>query len=1049
MKHSQLSNQSSSGPLDRIIQLSLRNRGTVLVLALLTFAGGLLRSSELSIDVFPDLNRPVVTVLVEAPGLAAEDLERKIVLPLERALMGAPGVEGIRSSSRRGVATVRLEFPWDMDIYRARQIVNEKLDGVRSELGEGEIHLGPISSVMGEIMLIGLTPAEGSGTTLTEIRTFADWEVRKRLLAIPGIASVTALGGESKTYDILVNEDRLARSNLSLLDVSRKLEPIGQVSGGGFFEEAGEQVAFRNQAEIYTASEIAQAHIGFKAGRPLQLEDVASVRIGHLPRRGDAGISGRPGVIVAVQKQPGYSTLDLTTSIHSELSSMQEDVKASIQIHPELFLQAGFIETAIDNVAEAIRDGSIIVILVLILFLWNVRTTIITVLALPLSLLGGLLVLEALGLQVNTMTLGGLAVAIGELVDDAVVDVENCFRRLRENQAGDSPRSSLAVVFEASSEIRNSIVLATATVILVFVPFLFMEGVEGRLFQPLVIAYIVAIAVSLLVALTITPVLAYLLLGKYRISEKESLLVRYLKSWQARNLQRLLDRPSISWVAAGLLLLLGLVAFSFLPLSFLPEFNEGTLTLEVISAPGNSLETSAKKAGQIESILKEYKEISHFARRTGRAEGDEHAEGVHYSEFDVGLIPGLSGSRRHELIGELRERFAKIEAVNVGFGQPISHRLDHLLSGIRSEMAVRIYAVDLRTLQYRTFQVNELIQEIPGAVDVRAEAMNMAPELKTIVNHEAAGKNGLAAPDIVDTLQIAQLGRSIGAVRDGERFFPVRIRLEDSAVQIESLKNLTLRHRPDGTPVKLAQVADVFSTRGPYEIPRENGQRAMVVQFNVEDRSLEDMVSEVQSRLDELDWNSQRYELAGRYAVARQSTQRLLLLSAASLLLISLLVYAHFRSWILTGQILLNLPVAAVGGLLALLLTGSSLTLASMVGFVALTGIAARNGILMLSHFEHLMLREGETLGPEMILRGALERLVPMLMTAGTAMLALSPVLLSGPDAAGKEILFPVALVITGGLITSTLLDILITPVLYYQIGLRFHPLAGREDSHD
>ena len=1044
-KNYQAHSGSAPGLLDRIIKMSLKNRGTVLVLALLVLAAGLIRSSELSIDVFPDLNRPVVTVLVEAPGMAAEDLERKVVLPLERALMGAPGVEGIRSSSRRGVAKIRLEFPWDMDIYRARQIVNEKLDGARLELsGDVEVHLGPISSVMGEIMLIGLTAAPESQADLATLRTFADWDVRKRLLAIPGVSSVTALGGEARTYDILVNEDRLTRSNLSLIEVSRRLDPVGEVSGGGFFEKEDEQVAFRNQAEIFSADEIASALIGFKAGRPVQLKDVATVKSGHLPPRGDAGISGQQGVIIAVQKQPGASTLDLTRAIQEELNDLQKDVEGEIQIHPELFLQAGFIETAIENVSEAIRDGSIIVILILILFLWNVRTTIITVLALPLSLLSAVLLLQFLGLQINTMTLGGLAVAIGELVDDAVVDVENCFRRLRENQAAGSPESSLGVIYNASSEIRNSIVLATATVILVFIPFLFMEGVEGRLFQPLVIAYIVAIAASLVVALTVTPVLAYLLLGKYKFAQKESMLVRRLKSWQQSNLKKLLSRPGVSFLFASVMLGAGLIAFLILPLNFLPEFNEGTMTLEVISTPGNSLRASAEKAMKIEAVLSRYDEITHFARRTGRAEGDEHAEGVHYSEFDVGLKPGLSGESRHALESELRKQFEEIEGINVGFGQPISHRLDHLLSGIRSQLAVRVFATDLRSLQYRTYQVNELIKTIPGAVDVRAEAMSMAPELKTIIQHAKAGQNGMAAPDIIETLQIAQLGRQVGTVREEEKFFPVRIRLEESDLEAEALKRITLRHRPDGSAVRLEQVADVYTSSGPYEIPREQGERAMVVQFNVQDRPLEDVVAQTEQELESMDWSNARYELAGRYTVAQEFSRRLLLLALASLILISLIVYAHFRSWILTAQILLNLPVAAVGGLLALLITGSSLTLASMVGFVALTGIAARNGILMLSHFEHLMVQEGEDLTEEMILRGALESLVPMLMTAGTAILALAPVLFTGPDAAGKEILFPVALVITGGLITSTALDILITPVLYFQIGQRFHPLAGR-----
>ena len=1035
--------------LDRLIRLSLSRRGFVLGAAAALFAIGGYFSDRLAVDVFPDLNKPVVTVLAEAHGLAAAEVETLVTIPLESALLGAPGVTGVRTSSKRGIAMLRVEFDWGADIYRCRQTVSERLSAARADVPDDvRAALGPISSIMGEILLIGLT-AEDETMSLREVRTFADWTVRRRLLAVPGVSNVTVMGGDARAYEIAVSAERLAARNIGFLDVKETLAGVGGNTGGGFFERDGQEFVYRNLGSIYDLDEIGQAFAGYLAGIPVRVGDVAVVYESQLPRRGDAGVDAERGVIVAVQKQPGAATLDLTKRITKKLDELQQGAGAGIRIHGELFRQADFIERAVENVMEAVRDGSIIVAIVLILFLWNLRTTAITLLALPLSLIGGVLALSALGFGINTMTLGGLAVAVGELVDDAVVDVENCFRRLRENRQLPEPRPAFEVVFEASSEIRNSIVLATGIVILVFVPLFFLGGVEGRLFQPLAVAYILAILASLGVALTITPVLCFYLLPNYRFRERESWIVRTLKTIQERNLLRIIDRPRVPLIGALVCFGIALACLPFLGRAFLPSFNEGTLTVEVISAPGTALSESVESARKLEAILKGTPGVVRIARRTGRAEMDEHAEGVHYSEFDVGLDPAYMGERRRRLIADLREKFAGLEGVAVGIGQPISHRLDHLMSGIRSEVAVMIYGRDFDQLQYAAYQTQAILKEIPGVTDLRAEQASLAPEYKIVVKHADAGRYGLPVPELVEGLEAAQGGAILGRVLDGDRFVPVLLRLDERSRAPDALARFTLRHLPDGTPIRLGNVADLYESEGPYEIQREDGERRIAVQLNSDGRGLADLVAEIDNKLAaglSLP-EGMRFELAGRYESAIAAARRMAWLSLAALIGISAMLYANFRSALLTVQILLNLPFALIGGVFALLVTGTPLSVASLVGFVALAGIAARNGILMISHFEHLMRVEGESFSESTVVRGALERLTPVLMTAGTAILALTPVLWSGPDAPGKELLFPVALVITGGLCTSTLLDLMITPVIYYHLARRYQLFPAEADS--
>lgn len=1054
------------GLLDRVIWISLSRRGFVLGAACLLLLAGLFLRDQASVDVFPDLNRPVVTVLAEAHGLAASEVESLVTIPLESALLGAPGVTGVRSSSKRGIVLIRVEFAWGADIYRCRQTISERVAAARSELPEEVLPtLGPISSIMGEILLIGVTATNDrpgvshqkngfdtevassveSGVSLRALRTFAEWKLRRRLLAIPGISAVTVLGGEAQVYEIALNASRMAGRNIGFLDVKRALSGVGGNSGGGFFEKDGREFAYRNLGSIFELDELAQANSGVFAGIPVHAKDVATIRESALPRRGDAGVNGATGVIVAVQKQPGASTIELTDRIAAELIGLQSEAGPTIQIHGELFRQADFIERAISNVYEALRDGSIIVALVLVVFLWNMRTTAITLVALPLSLLGGVFALSALGFGINTMTLGGLAVAVGELVDDAIVDVENCFRRLRENRVSIQPRPTLQVVYEASSEIRNSIVLATLIVILVFVPLFFLGGMEGRLFQPLAAAYILAILASLIVALTVTPVLCYFLLSNFAFQERESALVRVLKNFQSMNLKRILARPMPYLAAAGLSFGLALACLPFLDREFLPAFNEGTLTIEVVTAPGTALSRSIERALEIESILKSTEGVTRVARRTGRAEMDEHAEGVHYSEFDVGLDPDMIGHRRRRLISQLRTAFEQVENISVGIGQPISHRLDHLMSGVRSQVAVLIYGHDFDQLQFNAGRAKTILEKIPGVVDLRADTAAVAPEYKIAIDHAAAGRSGLSVPALVKSLAAAQGGTVLGHVHEHGRFVPVVLRLDAASRQTDAMANFVLRHLPDGTPIRVGDVADLYASDGPYEIQRENGERRIAVQLNSSGRSANDLIRDIRSKLDaELKLpEGFRYELTGRYKSAIVAGQRMLVLTLVALLIVAFVLYSSFRSVALTAQILLNLPFALIGGVFGLLITGTPLSVASLVGFVALAGIAARNGILMISHFEHLMRIEGAPFSVDTIVRGALERLTPVLMTAGTAVLALTPVLISGSDAPGKELLFPVALVITGGLCTSTVLDIMITPVLYYHIARRWKLYPG------
>ncbi|MCP4136335.1 MAG: efflux RND transporter permease subunit [bacterium] len=1032
---------------DRIIFFSLKQRRMVLVLAAIVVAAGSFIISNMPIDVLPDLNRPVVTVLAEAHGLASGEVERVVVVPLESVLNGAPGVNRIRSVAKRGIAILQVEFDWGSDIYRCRQVVSEKITSIQRDL-PGDIRpiLGPISSIMGEIQLIGLHSKNGE-TSLMELRTLADWTIRKRLLSIPGLSNAIVMGGEAKEYKILIDSKKMANQDISFGEIVHALQGLGLNTTGGFIENKGRELVIRNIGSIYDISEIGDAVIGFRLGEPVPLRKVAKIKIGHKVKRGDVGINGKPGVILAVLKQPGVSTIELTAKIEKSLKNISEKLSNDIIIMPELFKQSDFINRAVENVEEAIYFGSFMVALVLFIFLWNFRTTAITLIALPISLIVTILILRTLGYGINTMTLGGLAVGIGLLVDDAIVDTENIFRRLKNNAALSAPQPVLSVIYHASSEIRNSIILATAVVALAFVPLLFLPGVEGRLFQPMAVAFIVALFVSLAVALTLTPVLCYYLLpNSVQKGRRDSFTVRWLKYLQEINLRFLLDRPLVPLAVVLFFFICAGILAPFLGREFLPSFNEGTLTLDVITPAGTSMSESIKKAREIEKICMGTRGVEKVSRRTGRSELDEHAEGVHYSEMDILLDAEGAGRTRKTILKELRSKFKKLDRVSVNIGQPISHRLDHLLSGVKAEVALFIYGQELEALLQYAYQARSIAKDIPGVEDLLIETQSLAPELKISVLHDRASRYGIPVGSLTETLEHALNGAVVGKVFEENRIFDIRVQVdEQSRSSVDRLKNFIIKFLPDATPITLGKTAEIYESKGPYEIKRENGNRRIAVQFNVAGSDLNTVVKNLEKKLKkELKLPSgYDYDIGGRYASQVEAGRLIALLALVSLVIIIGLLYAYFRSVLLTVQVLLNIPLAFIGGVYALYLMGTNLSIASLVGFIALAGIASRNGILMISHFIHLMEQEKEPFSKSMVIRGALERLVPVLMTAGTAIIALIPILMTGNDAPGKEMLFPISLVIVGGLLSSTMLDLVLTPVVFYHAGKRSRTTCG------
>jgi HME family heavy-metal exporter len=1015
---------------DRIIHSSLRQGPIVLGLALGLVVYGLLIVRQMPVDVFPDLNKPTVTLMTEAGGMAPEEVEQLVSFPIETSMNGMPGVTRVRSVSGIGLSIVYVEFAWGSDIYRNRQQVTERLNLVREQLPEGILpQLGPISSIMGEILLIAL-PADPAKVSPMQVREYADWVVRPRLLTIPGIAQVIPIGGEVKQFRVELDTARLQALGIERDRLEEALEDFGANTSGGFLEAQGREYLIRQIGRTTRIEDLQNLVVAVKGDQPILLKQVAEARLAPAVKRGDAGYNARPAVILSVQKQPGADSLTLTRAVEGAIAELSQALPSGIETPQFLFKQADFIERSIANVEEALRDGAILVAVVLFLFLLNVRTTLISLTAIPVSLLATALVFHYAGLSINTMTLGGLAIAIGELVDDAVVGVENVLRRLKQNRAAEVPRPATEVIAAATLEVRSAIVYATLIIVLVFVPLFALPGIEGRLFTPLGVAYIVSILASMLVSVTLTPVLAYYLLPRMkRLGHGDSPLVARLKAWDARLLAWSFGRSGLLLMGALAAVVLAAAAVPLFPRTFLPPFNEGTLTISLLLNPGTSLAESNRIGTLAEQLVAQVPEVTQVGRRTGRAELDEHAEGVHSTEMDVDLRE--SGRSRAAIIDDIRTRLAMLPASS-SVGQPISHRLDHLLSGVRAQIALKIYGDDLDTLRALAADLRERLAKIPGIADLAVEKQVLIPQLKVHLDYEQAARYGVAPGALLRSLSHMIEGERIAQVIEGNRRFDLLVRLPEGGRGLHDLNNLPIE--TPGGHVPLSTLAQIEDGTGPNQVSRENARRRIVISANASG----DMSAIVRAVRTELAARPlpEGYSTAleGQFQAQEEAARLIALLALVSLALIFLVLYGRYRSTVLTLIVMGNIPLALVGSVAALWISGQPLSVAALVGFITLTGIATRNGILKISHFVNLCAFEGERFGRPMIVRGSLERLTPVLMTALVAAFALVPLLL-GADAPGKEILHPVAVVIFGGLISSTLLDTVLTPVMFWRWG--------------
>ncbi|TXT19354.1 MAG: hypothetical protein FD132_1782 [bacterium] len=1036
---------------DAILHASLRQRVLVLGAALLLMIYGAIGMRQMPVDVFPDLNKPTVTLMTEAGGMAPEEVEQLVTFPIESAMNGMPGVTRVRSVSGVGLSIVYVEFEWGSDIYLNRQQIAERLNLVREQLPPGILpQMGPIASIMGEILLIALplkADAAAAGADPMRVREYADWVMRPRLLTIPGVAQVTPIGGEVRQYRVELRPAQMRALGVAREKLEAALRDFGANTSGGFLESGGREYLIRQIGRSSRVADLENLVVEVRGtgndARPILLSQVADVRMAPAVKRGDAGYAGRPAVILSVQKQPGADSVAPTAKVEAALAELSTTLPAGMEKPRFLFRQATFIEHAVGNVEHALRDGAILVAVVLFLFLLNLRTTFISLMAIPLSLLVTVLVFRHFGLSINTMTLGGLAIAIGELVDDAVVGVENVLRRLKQNRAAASPREVLEVIAAATLEVRSGIVYATFIIILVFVPLFALPGIEGRLFTPLGVAYIVSILASMVVSLTVTPVLAYYLLpGMKRLDHGDSPLVTRLKAWDTRLLHWSF-RHDRALLATALVVVLGVAAsVPFFPRSFLPPFNEGTLTINVLLNPGSALSESNRVGALAERLIGEVPEVTQVGRRTGRAELDEHAEGVHYTEIDVDLRESERG--RDAVIQDIRARLASLPAA-VSIGQPISHRLDHLLSGVRAQIALKIYGDDLATLRAQADNLREKLAGIAGITDLQVEKQVLIPQVKIHLDYEAAARHGVAPGTLLRDLErmiegehVTQIIEGGAGAADGSRRFDLVVRLPEGERDARALAGL-LVETPLGH-VPLERLARVEESDGPNQIGRENARRRIVLSANTEGRDMAAVIADVRAQLAATPLPEGYFTaLEGQFQAQEQAARLIAVLATVSLIMIFLVLYSRYRSTVLTLIIMGNIPMALVGSVIALWISGQPLSVASMVGFVTLTGIAARNGILKVSHYINLCAFEGERFGDAMIVRGSLERLTPVLMTALVSAIALVPLMLSA-DAPGKEVLYPVAVVIFGGLMSSTLLDTLLTPVMFRRFGAQ--PLA-------
>ncbi len=1037
--------------LNHLIRFSLKNRVLVLALALLVLLLGIRTAGELPVEVLPDMTKPTVTVLTEAPGLAPEEVEILVTRPLENALLGVGGLDRLRSNSDVGLSLVFVEFAWGTDIYKARQLVQERLQSVKFT-ARATSGMTPVSSLMGEILLVGLRSKDGSIAPM-DLRTYAELNVARRLQSIPGVAEVLAIGGGVKQVHVEPDPLRMQAEGVTLDELEKAVTLSAGNDTSGYLQSGPREIMVRNLAMTADPADIAASAVRHAGDRVITIGDVATVKFGVATMRGDAGISFEndtqetAGVVLSVDKAPGFDTLKLTAAIEKALEELRPSLPPGVEAGI-LFRQGDFIEHAVGNLKEAIRDGAIMVTIILFLFLLNLRTTFITLTAIPLSFAITLITFKWFGAGVNSMTLGGIAVAIGMVVDDAIVDVENVFRRLRENASRPDPKPRLEVIATASSEVRSSILYATILIVLVFVPLLGLAGLEGRLFRPIAIATIVSMAASFVVSLTVIPVLcSFLLKPKEGREHRDGPLVRGLKFITRVTFLKAAFKAPLVVVAVAILLVVGAgMLYPGMGKEFLPTFNEGSATISFASAPGTSLKQSNEVGSRAVKLLLEIPEVKTVGRRAGRAERDDHVMPVSVNEFDVEFREG--GRDREEVFAEIREKLKGVPGTFVNVGQPIGHRLSHMLSGVSAKIAVKIHGPDLDTLRRLGAQVKEAGQAIPGLTDVNLEAQVPIPQIRIEVDRERARREGLAPGEI--NAQVSRLlgGGILGELREGEATVELVMRLPESWRTWPDKIGELLIEAPNDRHIPLFLVANVHEVNGPNVINRENGQRRIVIGANTGERDLESLVKNWQQAVAEKVTLPPGYSLRfeGEYLARQEASKRILILFGLVTGVIIVLLTGYFRSLSLALQVMLNLPLALAGALAFTWWKIDNISIATLVGFIAVGGVAARNGIMMISHYLHLMRHEGETFGVALITRGTQERLVPVLMTALAAGIALIPLVLA-PGEPGKEILHPVAVAIVGGLISSTLLDLVVTPAVFYLIGRKAAENALRLDA--
>ncbi|MEG2877587.1 MAG: efflux RND transporter permease subunit [Comamonas sp.] len=1020
---------------------SLANRLLVIIASVVLMFYGAWTLSRTPVDVFPDLNKPTVTVMTEAGGMAAEEVEQLITFPLETTMNGLPGVETVRSVSSAGLSFVYITFDWSTDIFRARQMVSERLASMEEGIAPGVVpRMGPISSIMGEIMQIAI-PVDTGKISQMAVREYADWVLRPRLMAVPGVAQVIPIGGEVRQFQVQPDTRRMADLGISHEQLEAALKGYSSNTSGGFLELNGREYLIRHLGRTSRLEDLSNLALTARNGQPILLRQIAEVTFAAALKRGDAGFEGKPAVILGIQKQPTADTIALTRSIEQALAGMNASLPAGMDAPRVTFRQASFIEASIDNLKWKLIGASVFVAAILFFFLGTLRPTIIALTAIPVSIFLTALVFKYFGLSINTMTLGGLAIAIGGLVDDAVVDVENILRRLKEDRARHPGQRSnargvpvLALVARASMEVRSAILYATVIIVLVFVPLFALPGIEGRLFIPLGIAFIVSTLASLMVSVTVTPVLSYYLLPTMKsLDHGDTRLLAWLKRQYAVGLTSVLNRPKATLAAAGVAVLLAIASVPFFPTTFLPPFNEGTLMIGIRLNPGVTLSETSALARQAEVLVMQVPEVTHVGRRSGRAELDEHAEGVHVSELDVGLKPAGELTRSMaEISADIRARLANLPAA-ISIGQPISHRIDHMLSGVRSQIAIKIFGEDLDTLRGQADALRARLAAVPGLADLEVEKQVLAPQIKVRIDYAAAAQYGVPVPQVLATLQSLVEGERVTQIVEGGRRFALVVKLPEETRSANGLKDILIE-TPTGR-VPLSKIASIEEGDGPNQISRDDGKRRIVLSANSQGRPLSDIVADMRQVIADTPLPEGYFvTLGGQFQAQEEASKLVGLLSLVSLTLMFIVLYSRYQSTRLSLLIMANIPLALVGAVLGLWLSGQPLSIAALVGFITLAGISVRNGILKVSHYVNLMRLEGEDFDHKMIVRGSLERLAPVLMTALVTAFALAPLLFEA-EQPGTEVLHPVAVVIFSGLISATLLDTFLTPAMFWLFG--------------